>query len=210
MYEEIRSEIIRICRLSYEMGHVAAAHGNISARTPDDKGIIIKVSGKSFATITEDDLLFVDWDGGVYDCDTLAPSDKPPSMELQFHSWIYPIDDEICAVVHLHSPYATALSMIYSSGPTNGEIPLVAMEARSSLKKVPIIPLYPAGSQLLAEAVQEAFVEVGIMAAVLCEHGPVGIGRTLEEAYNHVDNLEHNCKVATFARLFRQSGNAGY
>lgn len=206
MYEDIRSEIIRICRLSYEMGHVAAAQGNISARTPDGNGIIIKVSGKSFASITEEDLLFVDWDGGVFDCDTFEPSDKKPSMELQFHSWLYPLADYISAVVHLHSPFSTSMSMHCSSG----EIALVTLEAQSSLFKVPVIPVYPSGSQLLAEAVHDAFMEPGIMAAVLCQHGPVSIGRSLEDAYNYIDNLEHNCKVATYSRLTRLSGSVGY
>ena len=204
MYEELRNEIVRICRLSYDRGHVSAAHGNISVRTPDDGGIIIKVSGVSFSTITADDLLFVDWEGGVFDCDTLAPATRQPSMELRFHSWLYPLDDEIGAVVHLHSPFSTAISMNCSTG----EIPLVATEALSSLRRVPVIPNYPAGSQLLAEAVHDTFVEDGIMVAVICEHGPVAIGRTLQEAYNHVDNLEHNCMVATYSRLTRLVGTA--
>jgi L-fuculose-phosphate aldolase len=204
MYEELRNEIVRICRLSYDRGHVSATHGNISARTPDDRGIIIKVSGVSFSTITADDLLFVDWEGGVCDCDALAPSMLQPSMELRFHSWLYPLDDEIGAVVHLHSPYSTAISM--NSGA--GDIPLVAAEAQQSLHRVPVIPMYPAGSQLLAETVHDSFVEDGIMAAVICGHGPIAIGRTLQEAYNHVDDLEHNCMVATYARLTRLVGTA--
>ena len=204
MYEELRNEIIRICRLSYDRGHVSAAQGNISARTPDDRGIIIKVSGTSFATITADDLLFVDWEGGVFDSDSMAPSTRQPSMELRFHSWLYPLDDEIGAGVHLHSPYSTAISTNCSSG----EIPLIASEARTLLHRVPVIPMYPAGSQLLAEAVHDTFVEDGIMVAVICEHGPVAIGRDLQEAYNHVDNLEHNCMVATYSRLTRLVGTA--
>ena len=204
MYDELRNEIVRVCHLSYNRGHVSAAQGNISARTPDDRGILIKVSGVSFATITPDDLLFVDWEGGVFDSDTMAPSTRQPSMELRFHSWLYPLDDEIGAVVHLHSPYSTAISMNCSSG----EIPLIASEAKQNLRRVPVIPMYPAGSQLLAEAVHETFIEDGIMVAVICEHGPVAIGRDLQEAYNYVDNLEHNCMVATYSRLTRLVGTA--
>jgi L-fuculose-phosphate aldolase len=125
-------------------------------------------------------------------------------MELRFHSWLYPLTEEIGAVVHLHSPYSTAISL--NSG--SGEIPLVTAEAQRSLRRVPVIPMYPAGSQLLAEAVHDTFAEDGIMAAIICGHGPIAIGRTLREAYNHADNLEHNCMVATYARLTRLVGTA--
>jgi L-fuculose-phosphate aldolase len=204
MYEELRSDIVRIGRLSYGRGHVSAAQGNISARAPDNRGMIIKVSGVSFSTITTDDLLFVDWDGGVYDCESLTPSTLQPSMELRFHSRLYSLDDETGAVVHLHSPYSTALSL--NSG--SGEIPLVAEESQQSLRRVPVIPTHPAGSRLLAEAVHDTFAEDGIVAAVICGHGPIAIGRTLQEAYNHVDSLEHNCMVAIYARITRLLGTA--
>lgn len=196
MYESLRGELADLCRLCYDRGHVAAASGNISARTPDGSGILIKVSGVSFADISPDDLLFVDWEGRAFDCENMSPARRGPSMELRLHSWIYPLRGEIGAVVHLHSPYTTALSLRHSE-----EIPLVVLEARHVLRRVPVIPQYEAGSRGLAEAVREAFSDPSVCAAALKEHGPVAVGKTLRDAYNAADTLEHNAKVAAIARM---------
>lgn len=67
MYDEQRAELVSFCRLCYERGHVAGNSGNISTRTPDDNGIVIKASGVSFHNISPDDMLFVDWNGNAFD-----------------------------------------------------------------------------------------------------------------------------------------------
>ena len=190
MYEGIREDIVRISRRAYERGHVAACSGNISVRTPD--GFVIKASGMSFADIGTDDLLFVDWQGEVFECGDMNRSDRQPSIETALHSNLYSLKgDEACAVVHLHSPYTTALSFM------TGEIPLVVREAVVTLGRIPVIPHLPAGSDELAAAVRKAFARGNIKVAVLGEHGPVSIGSTLDEAYCNIDMLEHNSRIAT-------------
>lgn len=196
MYESLREELARLCRRCYDRGHVAATNGNISVRTPDGNGILIKVSGTSFADMSADGLLFVDWEGRAFDCEEMSPAERKPSMELQLHSWIYPLREDVGAVVHLHSPYTTALSCAGAE-----EIPLVVLEARHILGRVPIIPVYEAGSCELAAAVRDTFSNPAIRAAVLKEHGPVSVGHTLRDAYNIADTLEHNAKVAAIARM---------
>ena len=199
MYESSREELAHLCRLCYTRGHVAATNGNISVRTPDGNGILIKVSGASFADISPGDLLFVDWEGRAFDCDDMSPAERNPSMERQLHSWIYPLREDVGAVVHLHSPYTTALSCCNPD-----EIPLAVLEARHILGRVPIIPVYEAGSQELAAAVRETFSDRAVLAAVLKEHGPVVVGETLRDAYNIADMLEHNAKVAAIARMLER------
>lgn len=196
MYESLREELAGLCRLCYDRGHVAATNGNVSARTPDGNGILIKTSGASFSDISPDDLLFVDWEGRAFDCDDMSPAERRPSMELQLHAWIYPLRDDVGAVVHLHSPYTTALSCRDAE-----EIPLVVLEARHILKRVPVVPVHEAGSRELASAVMEAFSNPTVLAAVLKEHGPVVVGKNLRDGYNLADMLEHNAKVAAIARM---------
>ena len=192
MYEDIREDIVRISRRAYERGHVAACSGNISVRTPDGDGFVIKASGTSFADIDTDDLLFVDWQGEVFECGDMNLSDRQPSIETALHSNLYSLKgDEAGAVVHLHSSYTTALSFM------TGEIPLVVREAIATLGRIPVIPHLPAGSDALATAVKKAFARGNIKVAVLGEHGPVAIGSTLNEAYCNIDLLEHNSRIAT-------------
>ena len=110
------------------------------------------------------------------------------------HLGLYPPAGRSNAVVHLHSPYATALSVLYDS------IPLDVMEARCVLKRVPVIPEHPAGSRELAAAVREAFSDENVSVAVLKGHGPVARGGFLRDAYNRIDMLEHNSHVAVLIR----------
>lgn len=197
MYDEQRAELVSFCRLCYERGHVAGNSGNISTRTQDGKGIVIKASGVSFYNISPDDMLFVDWNGNAFDCRDMSDArkgGKKPSMELWMHLGLYPPAGGSNAVVHLHSPYATALSVLYDS------IPLDVMEARCVLKRVPVIPEHPAGSRELAAAVREAFSDENVSVAVLKGHGPVARGGSLRDAYNRIDMLEHNSHVAVLIR----------
>lgn len=196
MYESLREELAGLCRQCYDRGHVAAASGNISARTPDGNGILIKASGVSFAGISRDDLLFVDWEGRAFNGEDMSPAERAPSVELQLHRCIYPLRGAVGAVVHLHSPYTTALSVRHSD-----EIPLVAAEARHILSRVPVIPLCEAGSRELADAVRAAFSDPSVIAAALKGHGSVAVGAMARDAYNAADTLEHNAKIAALARM---------
>ena len=93
MYDELREKLASLCGLCYARGHVSATNGNVSARTPDNRGVVIKASGVSFANLTAGDMLFVSWDGDVFECDgPLRQSARRASIELHLHLNIYEID----------------------------------------------------------------------------------------------------------------------
>lgn len=200
MYEEIREKIIEIGRRAYHRGHVSGCSGNISARTPDGRGLVIKASGCSFADMGAGDILFVDWEGAAFDCSDMAASPRRPSIETALHEGLYRLDERTLSVVHLHSPYTTALSFL------TGEIPLVVQETRETFKRVPVVPHLPAGSPALADAIGKAFSRDDIRAAVIGEHGPVAIGKSPDEAFDNLDMLEHNCRIAVILRELRAAG----
>lgn len=199
MFEKLREELAGLCKLCYNRGHVAAANGNISVRAPGGNGLLIKASGTNFAFLSADDILFVDWEGHAFECEDMSPSARRPSMELGIHAGLYLTRGDTGAVVHLHSPYATALSCRHLE-----ELPLVVLEARHVLGRVPVVPVHEAGSRELAKAVCEAFSDPAVSAAVLKEHGPVAVGKTLHDAYNAADMLEHNAKVAVIKKLLEK------
>jgi len=196
MYEYLREDLARVCALCYDRGHVSGTSGNISVRTPDGNGFLIKASGTSFAGFAPENLLFVDWEGHAFECEDLSVSRRIPSVESGMHAGIYLERQDAGAVVHLHSPYATALS-----GCAEDEIPLVSAETRAVLRRVPIIPTREAGSRELAYTVREVFSDPSVTAAALKEHGTVTAGKTLQDAYNNADILEHNAHVAVIRRM---------
>lgn len=187
MYDDLKQEVLEISRLCYDRGYVASTNGNISVCTPDGRGVLIKASGKSFVHLAMEDILLVDHEGNVLEG---LPGHKP-SIELYLHLAVYAARPEMKAVIHLHSPYTTALSYIHK------EVPLFVFEAQMVLKKLPSVPPLPAGTPQLVEAVRSAYASSGdVVAVVLKEHGIVTAAENLREAFYRADLLEHNSKVA--------------
>lgn len=191
-YIELAKELICISKRCYERGYVASTNGNNSVRTPDNAGLLIKRTGVCFTDMELEDVVFVDWDGN-YD-----PALGKPSKEYNFHLGIYKVRPEVNAVIHLHSPHATALSI------ARGEVDLVVIEAQKVLKKVPTVPLNTPGSMELANSIVDEFRGTEIIAVTMAEHGIVTVGSSLREGYYRADMLEHNATVSVLAKSIQK------
>ena len=82
--------------------------GNISIRTNEDdkEGYLITPSGKKYETLKPKDIVFM----GLNDEANKNESANKPSSEWRFHRDIYLNKKEANAIVHAHSPHATAVS----------------------------------------------------------------------------------------------------
>ena len=82
--------------------------GNISIRTKEDEkdGYLITPSGKKYETLKPEDIVFMSLNE---DAENEVSSNKP-SSEWRFHRDIYLNKKEAQAIVHAHSPHATAVS----------------------------------------------------------------------------------------------------
>ena len=72
-----------------------AGEGNVSVR--DGDAMLIKASGSTLETMTDDDLVRCDLDGNAFEGE-----EKKPSMEVSFHAWILKTYPEINCVCHTH------------------------------------------------------------------------------------------------------------
>ena len=82
--------------------------GNISLRGVEDEkeGYLITPSGKKYETLKPEDIVFM----SLNEDEEKNDSNKKPSSEWRFHRDIYLIKKEAQAIVHAHSPHATAVS----------------------------------------------------------------------------------------------------
>jgi L-fuculose-phosphate aldolase len=104
-----------------------------------------------------------------------------PSSELPMHLGAYAATGA-GAVVHTHSPFATALA-------TAGiELPPIHYLAADLGGRVRVAPYATFGSRQLAESVAEGLE--GRNAVLLERHGTLTIGETLEQAYARAVTLE--------------------
>ncbi len=197
MADELRSlreELARIACKAYQRGLVFGTGGNVSVRIPGTGLALITATGVSLGDTTPDNLVTVD-----IATNTPTPdSTYKPSKETGFHMEVFRLRPEVNAVVHLHPPYGTAMSV-------SGEpLPLVTITAEVNLKHVPNIPCAISGSaelrQYVASKVKD-FPEA--RAFLMCRHGTLTVGPNLVTAYNLSDLLEDSARAAYLVQQLR-------
>src|SRR5689334_10584403 len=101
--EDIRKQMIATCIFMNERGINQGTSGNISVRV--DGGFLITPSGVPYDEMKPADIVFM-----KLDASHLGP--RKPSTEWRFHRDIMEKKKEVGAVIHLHSMFCTALSML--------------------------------------------------------------------------------------------------
>jgi L-fuculose-phosphate aldolase len=159
------------------LGFMPSKSGNLSVRTA--RGYLITPAALPYAETTEADLVEVDLAGEV------LAGHRRPSSEWRLHAAVYAARPEAGAVVHTHSPRATALSCARQGLP-----PFHYMIALGGGGDIRCAAYATFGTQALADACVAALA--GRRAALLANHGVVAFGRTLGAARTlamEVENL---------------------
>lgn len=185
-HESERAAIIEVGLRLYQKGLVTATEGNISMRVAD--GHLVTASGVSKGFLTPDQVIHIDHEG-------FRPLGKPAvSTEDLMHRAIYRCRSDVRAVVHAHPPAATAFAVAHI--PIDGRI---LAEAVVLLGAVPLVPYAMPGTAELADLVARGLGNG--QAALLSNHGAVTVGKTLAQAHQRMETLEHVARVALMARL---------
>ena len=87
-------------------GLVTWTSGNVSGRDPDSGYVVIKPSGVRYEALMPDDMVVLDADGKV------VQGRLKPSVDAPTHLYIYRHRADVQAVVHTHSPFATAFAAV--------------------------------------------------------------------------------------------------
>jgi len=181
-------ELELISKRAYYRGLTSGSGGNISARVDGTDRVVIKSSGVSFADTGEGNIILVDLHGNVVE------GSLKPSKEVKFHCGIYRVRLEVGAVVHTHSPAATAFSVV------GREIPMVTVSAAKGVMRTPLIGYAPPGSDELARLVMNSFQEKTLKTALLQNHGVITVGKDLFEALYLAEVVEDTAKIAIYVQ----------
>jgi len=181
---EKKDALIATAKRCFDLRLQTNAGGNLSVRLDSADAIIIKPSGIGFNECTHDNLQMVHLDG------TLEPSDHKPSKDLDFHLDLYRIRDDIRAVVHCHSPWATG----YASAGI--EIPCLTVQTIEKIGRMPLIPLSPLGGPQTDKEISPVFEDPKVVAAVLANHGTIGVGSNLMKAQYLAEIIEETAHIA--------------
>ncbi len=158
--------------------------GNVSVRYAD--GCIITPTGIEHQDCTRDDMVKVG-SGETAGVPGTSLNRRKPSSELRFHRDIYAAFPAAGAIIHAHSPFATALACQQLGIP-----PFHYMIARFGGMDVRCAEYATFGTQALSDAMLIALQDRN--ACLMAHHGMVVYGRDLKHALALAVELETLCE----------------
>lgn len=165
-----RQKVALTCRILFDNGHDSGLAGQITARASAPNTFYTQRLGLGFDEISESNLLVVDEDLNVVEGAGMAnPANR-------FHSWVYRARPDVNCIIHTHSHYTAALSML--------EVPLevshmdncVLYDDVAFVPKWPGVPVGNEEGELISSALGNK------RALMLAHHGLLIAAASVEEA----------------------------
>ncbi|MDO8958837.1 MAG: class II aldolase/adducin family protein [Rhodocyclaceae bacterium] len=196
----LAAAVLATARAMNAAGINRGAAGNVSARCAD--GFIITPTGMAYDDCAAEDMAKVGVTATVAQRLTTLPSPlagegqgerglaqgrRKPSSEWRFHHDIYAARPEAGAIIHAHSPFATALACQEIEIP-----PFHYMIARFGGATVRCAAYATFGTQALSDALLVALRER--RACLMAHHGMVVFGNDLKEALALAIEFESLCE----------------
>ena len=178
--QALKEKLAQCCRIMY-LEALFASSGHVSARIPGTERIVIHPRQTSRAVVEPKDLVAVDLRG------RLVEGKLEPPSETALHTAMYRARPDIQAVAHLHSHYATIISIAGR--------PLVPVYTPASIF-APQVPVYDDPSLIQNDEQGDAVARVlGQGPAVLLRgHGSVVVAGSVEAVLAASIHFEENAK----------------
>jgi ribulose-5-phosphate 4-epimerase/fuculose-1-phosphate aldolase len=181
---DISHELVRLARSLHQRGLTRGTSGNLSARV--DGGMLVTPTNASLGELRTDDLAMVS-DSGEYLSGAL------PSKEAFLHLAMYRARPQDQAAVHLHSPYATALSCLEDLDDDDDVLPPLTAYFVMRVGRLVRLPYFAPGDQGLGETAQKAAAST--RALLLANHGPIVSAPSLAQAVDAVEEVEETARL---------------
>ena len=184
--QEMKEAVCAWSKQSYAEKLFAGTSGNLSVYDHERGVMVITPTSVAYETITPADMVVMKLDGeileGVY----------RPSSEWRMHAAVYKAKPEVAALIHTHSPYATAFAVNHLKIPTiliemvpflGGDVPLAEFAM-------------PGTPEVGQEAVKVLKDRTGCL---LANHGVLTVGENLEQAHLRAVYVEDAAKICSIA-----------
>ncbi|MFW6409972.1 MAG: class II aldolase/adducin family protein [Halanaerobiales bacterium] len=182
-----RLEVVELGKEMLKYTMTTGTWGNISYKLNSKGYFAITPREKNYEQLLPKDIIVVDMDGNIIE------GEKKPSSEYHLHAKIYQNREDIEAIVHTHSRYASAMAAARRAIPVSMEdlAQIIGGRVRVSNYRLP-------GSE---EAAEEAVKALGDRNGVLlANHGVVGVGDGLSEAFNVCKIVEKAAHITIAAQ----------
>ncbi len=190
-YGPLVESIIRYASKFYDRGYQMGDGGNLSVRAGEDL-MLVKGTNVAFDEITPENLVLTDLDGNTVE------GDVKPSKESLLHGDIYRAVPEIGAIMHCHSPYATAWAAHHGA--------LEFSTHHSAMKLSGRVPVFDTHSYVVPP---EFFPEIlqffeetpKARAFLLRAHGQVTVGTNMRNAAYLAELVEETAMISILSGL---------
>ena len=182
---ELRRDLARFGRLLYRLGFMPGTSGNLSVRL-DASRLLVTPTGVSKFLLRPADMVIVDLEGKQLD------GYRKMTSEVSMHLAVYRHRKDVAAVVHSHPPIATAFACV-----GRGLDEMLCQEAVMTLGVVPLATYAATGTEEVAASLAPFIPDHD--AILLANHGAVCCGRTLLEAFQKMETVEHLANITLVA-----------
>ena len=192
MSKEMNSKQI-LCDAIIKLNTLGLNHGatgNCSIRKGE--GFLISPSGISNDSLKSEHIVLMKMDGTL-----VNPKKLQPSSEWLFHRDIFTSRKDVNAVVHTHSVYASALSVLGAAIPQ-----FHYMIAVTGGKEIPCAQYAMFGTQELSNNILKSLGKQ--KACLMSNHGLITVGNNLKEAVDIAEEVEHLSKMYVIANMPRK------
>ena len=175
--EKERIEIVKYGRRLVDSKLTKGTGGNLSVFNRAEQLMAISPSGIDYYETKPEDVVVLNLAGEIIE------GDKKPSSEVDLHRIFYQGRDDLNAIIHTHTVYATTLSCL------RWELPAVHYLIAVAGKNVRCADYATFGTQELAENAFKAMKDR--RAVLLANHGLVAGAETLERAFSITEEIEY-------------------
>jgi L-fuculose-phosphate aldolase len=182
---ELGEKLIEVGQLLYRSGMLAGTDGNLSARI-NPESILITKSGVAKGRLKKGDFVTLDLNGKVLDSDT------KPSSESGMHLTVYKERPDVWACVHAHPPFSTSFAVAGIKLERN-----VLPEVAVFVGEIPLVEYATPGVGAISGTIKPYVKEHN--AFLLCNHGLLTIGKSIDEAFHRHETVEHYARIMFLA-----------
>lgn len=190
-WQKEKEMVVETCRKMVARGLVVGSSGNVSLRLPPEDGrelIAVTPTAKDYDLLSADGIQVIDFGAGPVE------GDLPPSVETGLHISVYRARKDVGAVIHTHSVYASVMAVAGLGVP-----PILEDQVTYIGGEIGVTKYAPSGSQEMVESTISVLAEKN--AVLLRNHGMVGVGRSIREAFTICELAEKAARVYWCARL---------
>ena len=203
LYQDLKTQCFQANKQLPELGLVLFTFGNVSVADRNLGVFAIKPSGVPYEALRAEDMVLVDFDGQTVE-GTLRPSSDTKTHAVLYKHW-----EQIGAVVHTHSTYATAWAQ------TQLDIPILGTTHADHLTiDVPCAPPMATemiagdyeretGFQILQEFERRGLDYREVEMILVGNHAPFTWGKTADKAVYNSAVLEEIARMAYLSVTIR-------